>query len=470
MKSTKIDADIQRGLDQLLKKYPKVRNIVQSIADAGGRVLLVGGAVRDLLLGIPTKDLDIEIHGLDPKQLEAVLKKFGHVDLVGKAFGVYRIHGIDIDWSLPRKDTAGRKPTVVIDPHMKIKEAFARRDLTINAMAIDLITNELLDPFNGQKDLKEKKLRAPDAAFFVQDPLRFFRVMQFISRFEMEPDKQLNELCKKMDVSAVSKERIETEFEKLLLRSERPSLGLRWLKKIGRLHDTLPELYETIGIEQDPRWHPEGDVFEHTMQAVDAAAHLPYKNKDKLILMYAALCHDLGKVSTTTHEKDGSIRSLGHAQASEKLAKNMLARITRKKDIIAAVKKLVRYHMMPIQFLKGKAKAPAYKRLAHKLSPLNLQMLAALFLVDRQGRNAKKYEPLKTTDAEVKTFIAHAQKAKVARKREEPVLQGRDLLDVIKPGPQLGKLVARAYEIQIEDGIKDKQELKKRVLQNIKKK
>ncbi len=220
MKSTKITADVQRSLARALKQYPAVPLIGAQINKQGGRALLVGGAVRDLLLGLPIKDLDIEVHGLTLAQLQTILKKHGTVALQGKSFGVLRVHGVDVDWSLPRADSAGRKPSVVIDPHMPLADAFARRDLTINAMGIDLQTKELIDPWHGLTDLKKKILRAPDPRFFTQDPLRLFRVMQFMGRFEMQPDAELSKICKKMDISDISRERIEQEFEKLLLKSQ----------------------------------------------------------------------------------------------------------------------------------------------------------------------------------------------------------------------------------------------------------
>jgi tRNA nucleotidyltransferase (CCA-adding enzyme) len=464
MKYTSLNPNEKRRLTALLKKYPLVIDIAKAI-DTEGKALLVGGAVRDLILGLPVKDLDIEVHDLSLQQLEDILKKFGPVSLVGKQFGVLRLHNLDADWSVPRIDEPGRKPKVKIDPFMGIKQAFKRRDLTINAMGIDILTKELIDPFGGLKDLKDRILRAPDIQLFLEDPLRFFRVMQFIGRFEMQPDKELNNLCASMDISGVSRERIEKEFEKLFLKSKRPSLGLRWLDKIGRLKDVLPELAATKGIPQDPKWHPEGDVFEHTMQTIDAAAAMSYKTDfDKLVMLYAALCHDLGKVNTTK-EVEGSLKSLGHAKEGERLAKRLLKRITHNKELIKTVAKLVYYHMQPVQLVHGKAKLSAYKRLANKLAPeATLQMLAQLSLADRQGRNAKSHEPFSNRSKEIDQFLKMAHKANVLAQHEEPILHGRDLLDVMEPGPEMGKLVKQAYKIQIDEGIQNKEELKRRVL------
>src|SRR3990167_2073333 len=488
----KIPEKVKAKLQLLLKKDPLISKIIKEINSAGGASYLVGGAVRDLFLDIPTKDIDIEIHGINLDKLSDLLGKFGPVDLVGKSFGVLKLHGLDVDWSVPRRDSSGRKPKVEFDPNMSLEEAFKRRDLTINSMGINLITDELVDPFNGLEDLNNKILRATDSKFFIEDPLRFFRVMQFISRFEFFPDKKLEEICKKIDISKVSRERIESEFEKLLLKSKRPSLGIRWLEKIGRLKEVLPELYETVGVEQNPEYHPEGDVFEHSMQALDEATKLvqnyellaPFdytqgerivlpargelvesiraSKEDALILLYAALCHDLGKPETTKFE-NGKIRSIGHDRAGVDKTKSMLKRITHNKDLIATVSLLVKYHMSPLLFVKMNAGLAAYKRLANKLSPYtNLRMLTSLSIADKMGRVGNNSPEFIHDD--INKFIKKAKKAKVYESTEKPVLQGKDLLDVVEPGPKLGEVVKEAYKIQIDENIKDKNILKERIM------
>jgi len=467
MKSTQILPVIQNRLAQSLQPFPVIGHIVADIVKSGGSAFLVGGAVRDLLLGTAVKDLDIEVHNLPMMLLQEIMQRYGVVSFVGKSFGVLRLHGLDVDWSLPRADMAGRKPEVVLDPYMTIAHACRRRDLTINAMAIDLATAQLHDPYNGQQDLNSGILRPPDAHLFVQDPLRLLRVMQFIGRFGMHASDELNQLCSAMDISGVSVERIEQEFTKLLLKSARPSLGIRWLAHIGRLSEVLPQLAATRAVPQNPAWHPEGDVFEHSMQALDAAAliaHTYTSEHQKLVLMYAALCHDLGK-ATTTHLVDGVIKSELHAPEGAKMVPQMLKRITHTHDLIHTVTLLVHYHMEPGQFVRGGAQMAAYKRLARKLAPYTtLHMLADLALADMQGRNPHGSEPLTCGNEIIDTFRAHAHRAQVLHEVEKAVLQGRDLLGLVPPGPLLGKLVRRAYEIQIEEGITDVTELKRRVL------
>ena len=470
MKSNALSTVIQNYLERLKRLQPRVARIINEIAEEGGRAVLVGGVVRDLIMGVASKDIDIEVYGLALAQLESILRRQGPVSLVGKSFGVLRLHGLDIDWSIPRSDSPGRKPAVTFDPTLNIERAFARRDLTINAMGIDMHNGKLIDPFGGLQDIEHKVLRSPDPTFFEQDPLRFYRMMQFISRLEFYPDQHLHTLCKSMDVSTVSRERIESEFEKMLLKSKRPSLGLRWIQTLGRMNELFPELGALVGCQQRDDYHPEGDVFEHSMQALDAAAMLAQKitdSRQKLILLYAALCHDFGKPLVTKNIK-GVWRSINHDAQGVIPTKSFLRRLMRNAEIIEPVVLLVRYHMQPLQFISNKAKASAYKRLALKLAPsTSLAMLALLALADKRGRNPKSHDPLASCpdDKIIKEFVAKAQKAYVEYRPEEPLLQGRDLMGMVQPGPEMGKVLRAAYEIQLDEGITDKEELKRRVFE-----
>ncbi|MFA6534902.1 MAG: HD domain-containing protein [Candidatus Babeliales bacterium] len=479
--------------------------IVSEIKNAGGIAYMVGGSVRDLILNYPIKDVDIEVHGVTTEGLEAVLSKFGKVVTIGKQFGVLKLLSnhdeLDIDWSLPRTDSKGRKPTVKIDPDMDIKTACRRRDLTMNAMAIDLnficqnfdnlkklakdknfdpVKNlQVIDPYGGLEDIKNKRLRAVDEKLFLDDPLRFFRVMQFIGRFEMQPDAGLNKICNTMSLSQhklfeiekntpLAKERIHEELKKLFLKSKLPSLGFRWLLKIGRLKEIFPELSILVNVRQNPKYHPEGDVFEHTMQVLDAAAIIEFydeQNKDfeQYLIMLAALCHDLGKASKT----DKDLHCKGHEFESVKIAARFLKRLTSNKLLIKTVKKLVKFHCMPLQLIGQKSTLKAYKKLAIKLAPeTNLRQLALLWLADNRGRNKNFMEPHKFFGDEFLKFIKKAEQANVVTQPEAPILLGRHLIDIVKPGPEMGKLLKKAYRIQIEHGITELAELKKRVLKS----
>lgn len=445
---------------------PDLQVIVNSLLGAGGSCYLVGGAVRDQVLGMPLKDIDIEIHGLMSELVQEILSKFGIVRLVGKTFGVFKIDGICADWSLPRTDTAGRKPEVHIDVHMTIVEALRRRDLTMNAMAINLATGEFVDPFNGRADMAMGLLRAPDSTRFVEDPLRFYRVMQFVSRFNMVPDSGLDAVCKTMDIIGVSRERIEQEFEKMLLLSEIPSLGLRWIQKIGRLPEIFPELGALCGVPQNPKWHPEGDVFEHTMQALDAVSFEKLDQHMRRIVAYAVLCHDLGKI-TMTRVIDGVIKSIGHDYAGVPIARVFLKRITHEIRLIDTVCLLVYHHMAPGQFALQGARAAAYKRLACKLAPLtNLEMLACVARSDKRGRSITGMpECIELLDIDL--FVVRARELGVLQGIEAPVITGRDLLEFVTPGELVGKLVRKSYDIQINEGIRNKEILLRRILPKI---
>jgi tRNA nucleotidyltransferase (CCA-adding enzyme) len=471
-------------INTFLAHYKAITPILTAIKHVGGNAYLVGGCVRDLVLQEPLKDLDIEVHGLTADQLEGVLAAFGSVMLIGKKFGVFRLAHHDIDWSLPRTDSAGRKPTVTLDPHIGIEKACKRRDLTMNAMALDLhhallsnqenapTTQELIDciidPYGGRSAIEKKQLCAVDSAIFLEDPLRFFRVMHFIGRFNMQPDQSLNKLCSTMQLwdtttnTPLAKERIFEEIKKLLLKSARPSLGFRWLAEIKRLSEIFPELGATVGLHQRKDFHPEKDVFEHSMQSLDAAARFIYTDQqEQVIMLLAALCHDLGKPMTT----DASGRAHGHDLAGVPVTESFLKRITSDQKLIKTCGKLVRYHLAPFAFLDQEAQLKAYKRLAAKLSPeTSLQQLAQLALADHQGRNGQSSLPLTIGDDVIAKFIAKATEAGVINQPEAPILQGRHIVDLVGSGPRLGRLLAQAYTMQIEDGITDLELLKKRIL------
>lgn len=453
-----------------------LKQIIKRLQEQGAVSFLVGGCVRDLVLGRDIKDIDIEVHNLPIEGVQKCLESFGPVSLVGKQFGVLRIHGIDVDWSLPRRDSSGRKPTVTIDPYMTFVQAARRRDLTMNAMGInlnDLIVSdsgnyEIIDPYHGLEALQNKQLCAVDQELFLEDPLRFFRVMQFIGRFEMMPDQALQDLCTIMSLAdsqvqtPIARERIEDEIKKLLLKSMRPSLGFRWIKDLGRLKELFPELYVLIGVKQRADYHPEGDVFEHSMQALDAAAQEMYVDDDeKLLILLGALCHDMGKAVTT----DAELHAYGHDKEGVSLAQRFLKRFTHDQILTKSVSKLVLCHMRPLALVAQGAKMSAYKRLALQLAPeVTMRQLALLCLADARATNVESSVPLTFEPDEYKIFLEKAEQAFVLHKPEPAALQGRDLLDVMQPGPIMGELLRQAYEIQLEEGIIDPVVLKQRVL------
>ncbi len=478
---TKKKKYIQKSMYSLFDSYPVLPIIIEQIKKYNGSCYLVGGALRDIFLGLSIKDIDIEIHGISFELLEKIIDPLTPVFQAGKSFGILKSIDYPIDFSVPRADSSGRHPSVELNPHMGIEKALRRRDLTFNAMAINIENFEFFDPYNGLADLTAGIIRATDPKIFAEDPLRFFRIMKFVSRFGMTVEPVTEKICSSIDISLVSQERIESEFDTLLLQSNRPSLGIRWLHKIGRLSDVLPELAATFMIDQEKDWHPEGSVFEHLMQTLDAAAYLIHNSVDfstqkiiikildnnkinKLIFLYSALCHDLGKVATTKCI-NGRLRSWGHDEAGVVPTKAMMQRITGRKKIIEAVVSFVRYHMRPAQLIAQKSSLSAYKRLAHQLhEPLSLGFLALLFQADRLGRNCASSIPLKIQEIVIEDFIAAAEKAGVLYAKEEPLLTGKDFLDRTTAGPALGKFVKKAYEMQLLFPGITKEALKKKIL------
>lgn len=453
-----------RAHESLKNLSARIPGIIDDLHQAGATVYLVGGAVRDLLLKKNITDADIEVHQKSPECVQEILARHGTVEHIGVSFGVLLVHGIPVDWSFPRSDSAGRKPLVTIDCMLPIDRALARRDVTINALALDLKTGELHDPYGGVQDLAAGVLRSPDNSRFAEDPLRFYRVLQLMARFEAEPEPELTRICQSMSVTGVAHERIEAEYRKLLLYSQTPSRVFRWLKKIGRLEELYPELAVLEKTPQEPEWHPEGDVFEHSMQALDAAARGNYQDDwHKLVILYSALCHDLGK-AVTTEKIDNRIRSHGHEIAGVKIAQKFMRRISLNEKLIENISKLVRYHMSPGLLINSGAKPAAYKRLAQWLSPVSIAWLVDLAYADMRGRNPDSHEPLTGSVPILEKFVQAVQDARVYESPEKPILLGRDLLEHIAPGPEMGKLLARAYEIQIEENIQDKKILLERIL------
>ncbi|MEC8360093.1 MAG: hypothetical protein VXZ92_09950, partial [SAR324 cluster bacterium] len=283
----------------------ELTKLANAIHQQGGQPILVGGSVRDYLLGqIIPKDLDLEVYHLEANKLEMVLSQFGKVLRVGKSFGVLKLitEHAEYDVSLPRRESKngkGHKGFLVnADPRMTFEEASARRDFTINSIGFDPIHQLWLDPHHGQEDLKKGILRHVGPAF-AEDPLRVLRGAQFAARLNFQLAPETLELCQTLDLNELSRERLLGEFVKLLLRAERPSIGLEILRQTKALR-FFPELEALIDVPQDPTWHPEGCVWTHTLMVVDEAAKLRVgEEKNDLFLMFGALCHDFGKPATT---------------------------------------------------------------------------------------------------------------------------------------------------------------------------
>jgi tRNA nucleotidyltransferase (CCA-adding enzyme) len=433
--------------------------IATAVRGAGGRALVVGGWVRDRLRQHPSKDVDIEVFGIPQESLPSLLEPFGRVEPVGQSFPVYKVivpdADGDIDVALPRRESkAGRGHkgfAVTGDPSMSFAEAARRRDFTINAIGWDPISDGFEDPFHGRDDLNRRLLKAVDLTTFGDDSLRVLRAVQFAARFEFALDSATAALCRTIPLDDLPAERIWSEFEKLLRQAARPSLGLALALDLGVIDRLFPDLRALVGCEQEPEWHPEGDVWTHTLMVVDQARALngDLDRPRLLTVMLGALCHDLGKPATTAII-DGRIRSMEHEQAGIDPTLRVLDRLNVHTidgfDVRTQTVRIVADHLKPGMFYKaGNVTDGAFRRLAQKV---DMELLARVARADCLGRTG-------TFDCSAMDwFIERARSLGVEHRPPEPLLKGRHLLALgVAPGPRVGELLKLVYERQLDGAV-----------------
>jgi len=438
-------------------------DIAESVKAEGGMGLVVGGYARDEALrrfgyNIVPKDIDFEIYGISFEKLKKILSRFGKVNIVGEQFGVFKIGDLDI--SIPRRDSKTGKGhkgfAVESDPEMTIRAAARRRDFTMNALGLDPLTGEIVDKYGGLKDIQEKILRAVDSETFDEDPLRVLRAMQFAGRFGFSVAPETVELCKHIDFSELPKERIGEEWSKLLLKSPKPSVGMEVARELGVIEKLHPELHALIGVPQDKEHHPEGDAWAHTLLAVDAAAEIAEKEnvgeENAKVLLFGALCHDLGKPLATQLHEDGKITSHGHAEAGVEPAKKLLASLNVSKAIVEKVLPLVEEHMFPLT--NPEPSPAAVRRLARRLHPATIGELVLVSKADKGGRGILYKRFL---ESEALLRIAEALEIKEAK--PTPLVDGRDLILLgMKPSKHFGEILNELLEAQLEGKFRTKEE------------
>lgn len=430
---------------------PLALDLAHAVRTRGGRALIVGGWVRDRMLGLEAKDLDIEVFGLAPDVLRTLLNQFGSINAVGESFTVYKVGGLDV--SLPRRESKtgrGHKAFAVEgDPALSFAEAARRRDFTINAMSLDPLTGELIDPWGGARDLQVRVLRVVDPVTFADDSLRVLRALQFAARFDLAVDDATKALCRSLPLDDLPAERIWGEVEKLLLRAPRPSVGLALALELGVITRLWPELLALVGCEQEYEWHPEGDVWVHTLMVADQARTRidDLDHPRAVTMMLGALCHDMGKPATTKFE-DGRIRSKGHEEAGVAPASLFLDRLNIHTidgyDVRRSVLGLVAHHLKPSMFFKAPVPVGdgAFRRLALKV---DLELLARFAKADCHGRTG-------TFDCSAMDwFIERARALGVEHQPPTPLVLGRHVLALgVPPGPAVGTLLKAVYERQLD--------------------
>lgn len=462
----------ERGLENQVNAYEKMLEIAAAIDESGGRALLVGGCVRDWLFGKVAKDFDLEVYGLKPDAIEEIVSRYGNVSAVGKAFGILKVsfgEGIDLDVSLPRTDSkigeGHRGFEVKADPKMSIEDAARRRDFTMNALCADPLSGEIFDYFGGVEDIKHRRLRVTDTELFRDDPLRVMRAIQFIGRFGLSLDSQSAEIIQEMapQLKELPKERIFEEWKKLLLKSEVPSMGLSAGMALGifeSIHPEFPPLAET---PQDPFWHPEGDVWMHTLKCMDAAKEVidvqKINEENALAIMIATLCHDLGKISTTVFsEEKGRLISHGHEPAGEEPTNKFLDELGADNLTRDKVVKLVVNHLAPSTLYINKYEKQekitdgAIRRLAKRIHPATIQELVAVALADHIGRGPfydDQGQMYMTLYSAGEYLVEEARKLGVEKSKPVDVIMGRDLIGLgYQPGPAFGKIIDLANQLR----------------------
>lgn len=434
---------------------------------------MVGGCVRDEIMGIEPKDIDIEMYGVKEADVEAMLKASAHHVLrVGRAFPVWKAWGEGmgqdqaIDVALPRREVkTGTHHTafaVTLDPSMTFAEAALRRDFTMNSIGKDPLTGEMVDPHGGVQDIQKKVLRHT-SPHFAEDPLRVLRGMQFCARYGLTPDPETVQFCAKLTPEGLSSERIFGEWSKLILKGREPSNGLDFLQQTGWVKH-FPELASTIGVPQDPEWHPEGDVWTHTKHCLDAFASRHFGDEAKdLRVGLAVLCHDFGKVTHTKMEK-GRWCSPGHEEAGMAPAETFLRRMTDQTELIQGVCALVGSHMIPHGLRVAAEKKPsrphamdpAVRRLALRLGKegTGIDELCLVSTCDNAGR-----PPLPPLARAAKWLQSRAEVVGTVSERPKQLLQGRDLIALgHQPSPAFKNLLGVVFERQLDGEVQTPEE------------
>lgn len=462
-------ARYERGLVPLTDT---AQQILAACREAGGKPLLVGGAVRDALRGDANgagHDIDIEVHGVDRlSTLTPYLDKVGAVSEVGASFGVLKVSAKDgeYDVAVPRRESrtgvGHRAFDVVVDPSLSIRDAFARRDFTINAIGWEPETGEVIDPFGGEQDLAAGVLRHTSDAF-ADDPLRVLRGVQMAARFDLEMHPETIAMCRgiKDRFSELSVERVYVELTKLA-EADQPSAGLRVLKETGWV-EHFPELHATIGLPQDKKWHPEADVYEHQSQAADVAARLAaargIEGADRVVVVLAAMLHDVGKATTTITHPDGRITSAGHAEEGTQMAVSLLSRAGFPQAIQKRVAPLISEHMFLHSWQKvGKTGDAALRRLTRRLEPATLEEWAIVNEADVRGRSGahsaaqKRQEQEAVPQTSAWTWVARSREIDAYRPVAD-ILRGEHLKAAgMTPGPAFRPILDAAREAQ-DDGL-----------------
>lgn len=436
------------------------RRIAEAAAAEGGRVYFVGGFVRDRLLGRENKDIDIEVHGIPFEALTRILSALGEPVLMGASFGVMGLRHCELDIAMPRSEKAtgrGHKDFAVsVDPFLGEEKAARRRDFTINAMMEDVLSGEVLDFFGGLADLKGRRIRHVNDQSFVEDPLRVLRACQFAARFEFNVAPETAALCSRMALDALARERVMGEMEKALLKAAKPSIFLRELREMDQLGFWFPEAKALIGVPQPPKYHPEGDAWTHTLQALDEAALLRDRARQPLWFMLASLCHDMGK-AVATECVGGEYRAYRHELLGLPIVSRFLDRLTGETKLKEYVLNMTRLHMVPNAMAFSDARHRTWMKLFDRsVCPEDLLLLAKADFLGCRGAEQSREERLRLyapTEERLRALLRDYREL-MAR----PYVMGRDLIEAgMTPGPSFSAALEHAHKLRLAGLTKEEQ-------------
>ncbi|MFJ7630215.1 CCA tRNA nucleotidyltransferase [Streptomyces sp. NPDC097595] len=444
-----------RAVSELLRVAPVADDLARRFQDAGFSLALVGGSVRDALLGRLGNDLDFTTDARPEDVLKIVRPWADSVWEVGIAFGTVgaQKNGYQIEVTTYRSeayDRSSRKPEVSYGD--SIEDDLVRRDFTVNAMAVALPEKVFIDPHDGRKDLAERVLRTPGTpeASFSDDPLRMLRAARFAAQldFEVAPEvvTAMTEMAGRIEI--VSAERVREELNKLLL-SAHPRKGLSLLVETGLSQQVLPEL-PALRLESDEH-HRHKDVYEHSLTVLDQAIALEEEGPD-LVLRLAALLHDIGKPRTRRFEKDGRVSFHHHEVVGAKMTKKRMTALKYSNEMVKDVSKLVELHLRFHGYGDGEWTDSAVRRYVRDAGPL-LERLHKLTRSDCTTRNKRKAAALSRTYDGLEERIAQL-KSQEELDAIRPDLDGNEIMQILDvgPGPVIGKAYAFLLELRLENG------------------
>lgn len=427
-----------------LEDRAMARKIACLVQEKGGRAYYVGGCVRDSLMGTDTKDIDMEVHGITPPELADILDSLGQRMTIGESFGIFGLKGYSLDIAMPRKEEARghghRDFAVFVDPFIGTRGAALRRDFTVNAMMRDVLTEEVVDPFCGREDLEKGILRHVNDASFAEDPLRVLRGAQFAARLGFQVAEETVDLCRGIQLQHLSPERVEGELKKALLKADKPSVFFQVLRQMDQLDVWFPELKALIGVEQNPVYHAEGDVWNHTMMVLDEAAKLRHRAADPYHFMLTALTHDFGK-AVCTEVRNGVIHAYDHETLGVPLAEAFLRRITRESKLLGYVRNMIPLHMKPNTVAAMQSAVKVTTRMFDQAA--DPEGLICIALADDRGRITQ------APAADNGEFLY--ERLEIYRElMVRPHVTGRDLIEAgLKPGAEFSEILDYAHKLRL---------------------